>query len=211
MKTEQLTISPPNFQIGEFLIEGTAPLVINKFSNKSKKQIHETQEKGSQSKKGKKRKARNFKADYEGARYRFKDGDDGIPAPAFRNAMIAACRMCGFKMTHAKLSIFCEADGFDIEDGTPLVRITKGTPKYHESAVRNATGVCDLRARPMWNEGWQARIRLRWDADQFGIEDIANLLMRAGMQCGLCEGRPNSRQGCGMGWGLFTIKNRKVA
>jgi hypothetical protein len=39
----------------------------------------------------------------------------------------------------------------------------------------------------------------------FSLDDMANLLMRAGLQCGICEGRPSSQSG-GMGWGLFEIK-----
>ena len=108
-------------------------------------------------------------------------------------------------MTRAKLSIFCEADGHDADDGTPLVKITKGKPRYHESLVRNASGVCDIRPRPMWAPGWQAKVRIRFDADQFEVDDMANLLMRAGQQVGIGEGRPDSKKSCGMGWGLFEV------
>jgi len=112
-------------------------------------------------------------------------------------------------MTHAKLSVFIEADGFDVDDGTPLVKITKGQPIYHEAAVRNDSGVCDIRARPMWREGWEAKVRIRYDADQFSLIDVSNLLGRAGMQVGLGEGRPDSKNSAGMGWGLFILKDKK--
>ena len=102
--------------------------------------------------------------------------------------------------------IFIEADGFDKDDQTPLVKITKGSPVYCEHYVRNETGVVDLRARPMWREGWEAIVRIRFDADQFTAEDIANLLSRTGLQVGIGEGRPDSKKSCGMGWGLFELK-----
>ena len=108
-------------------------------------------------------------------------------------------------MTRAKLTVSVEADGQDPEDLTPLVRITKGEPRYFETYARVATGTCDLRARPMWAPGWEALVRVKFDADQFTLEDVANLLMRVGMQVGIGEGRPDSPNSTGQGWGLFEL------
>jgi hypothetical protein len=104
--------------------------------------------------------------------------------------------------------VFVEQDGQDYEDGTPLVKITKGTPEYLESAVRNDNGSVDLRARAMWKPGWQAKLRVRYDAEQFTAEDVSNLLERAGQQVGVGEGRAFSRDSHGMGWGFFTIAKK---
>jgi len=52
---------------------------------------------------------------------------------------------------------------------------------------------------------WQAIVRIRWDLDQFTVEDVSNLLMRVGQQVGIGEGRPDSPNSAGMGWGLFDI------
>ena len=203
---EHVTIPAPNFSIAEFHIVGAAPYVQNKFSQKARNIMRSAQEAGPQGKKGLKREAKDFEACFQGAMHKAKGGWHGIPAPAFRNAMISACRVVGFKMTHAKLSVFIEADGFDSDDGTPLVKITKGSPVYHEASVRNDSGVCDIRARPMWREGWEAKLRIRYDADQFSLSDISNLLARAGMQVGVGEGRPDSKDSAGLGWGLFTLR-----
>jgi len=210
-KTEQHTsvIQAPKFQTATFTIIGTAPYVQNKFSQKAREAMHEKQAAGSQGKKGKTRTAKDFKECCEHAKHLTANGVCGIPAPAFRNAMISACRTVGFKMTLAKLSVFIEADDFDADDGTPLVLFKKGKPRYTELAVRNQTGVCDLRARPMWDAGWEADLRVRFDADQFGIDDVANLLLRVGQQVGIGEGRPDSKNSCGMGWGLFAVKGKK--
>lgn len=205
----EMTIAPPNFETAMFQITGIAPYVQNKFSAKALEQMKNKQEAGSTGKKGTKREAKDFKAAYEGAMHTSKEGWHGIPAPAFRNACISACRMCGFQMTRAKLSVFVEADGFDKDDGTPLVKITKGKPHYTEMSVRNETGVADVRPRPMWDEGWQADVRVRFDADQFTIRDVSNLLARAGLQVGIGEGRPDSKRSCGMGWGMFSLSDGK--
>ena len=204
MATEAVTISPPNFQTAVFKIKGNAPYVQNKLSQKAKNIIHDNQAAGAQNKKGKAKEPKDFAACYEGACHRM-DGAFGIPAPAFRCALISACRPAQFKMTHSKLGVFVIADGFDDDDGMPLVKITKGEPIYTELAVRNESGVLDLRARPMWKVGWEATLRIRFDADMFSTKDLANLLVRAGIQVGIGEGRPDSKKSAGMGWGTFDV------
>ena len=208
-KSREVTISAPNFQIAEFKIVGAAPLVGNKFSARARAEMRAKMEAGSTAKKGAKRKPKDFERGYEEAIHKDKKGWAGVPAPAFRNAMISACRIVGFQMTRAKLAIFIVADGIDCEDGTPLVKITKGKPHYAEHFVRNESGVCDLRPRPMWDIGWEATLRVEFDADQFTLDDISNLLSRAGVQVGIGAGRPDSSKSNGMGWGLFTIKGKK--
>ena len=201
-----VTIKAPNFQTGKFKIIGTSPLVIHKFSTKARQQIMDTQSKGSQAKTKKVREAKNFEAVYQEARHLSREGWDGVPANAFRAAMVSACKIAGFVMTRAKLAVFVEADGFDKDEGTPLVRIY-GTPRKHEGYARNDNGSVDIRVRPMWEE-WHAFVRVRFDVDMLSIQDISNLLARAGQQVGICEGRPDSKNSTGCGWGTFAIEGK---
>ncbi len=203
-RSDRIVIKPAKFEHATVTIRGTTPLVLHKFSQKVQQSIIATQEAGSQSRKGKAREARNFQELFMNARHIARAGWDGIPANAFRNAMISACRTVGFKMTIAKMSLFVKADGFD-EEGTGLVRITKGEPFMHQGPGRNANGGIDIRSRPMWEPGWEAVVTLRWDADQFSSSDVVNLLARAGMQVGVGEGRPDSKMSAGCGWGEFEI------
>lgn len=202
---EAVTIKAPNFKVGEFRVRGVTPLVMNKFSEKARAEMREKQEAGSTANKSKKREGKDFYQAYLEAIHYDQDGNMGLPAPGIRAALVSACRMCGFYMSRAKLSVFVEADGFDSTDGTPLVHITKGEPEYHETYVRNESGVADIRPRPMWQPGWEAVVRVRFDADQFTLTDVANLLVRAGMQVGIGEGRPDSRKSAGQGWGMFDV------
>jgi len=204
-KREQLTIVPPNFQVAEFRIRGTAAYVQNKFSAKAKAKMKEAQEAGQAGRKGKAKEPKDFQASYRAAMHVSTEKWFGIPAPAFRNAMISACKMAGYAMTRAKLSVFILADGHDADDATPLVKITKGEPEYSELPVRNESGVCDIRPRPLWREGWEAFVRVRFDADQFTLQDVTNLLVRAGIQVGVGEGRPDSKKSNGVDWGVFTV------
>lgn len=200
----QVTIKPPKIETAKFRIVGTAPYVQARFSAKAMQAMHEKHEAGSTANKKKSRIARDFDDDYEQAKHISTEGWVGIHAGSIRAAMISACRLVGFKMTLAKLSVFVEADGFDKVDGVPLIKI-EGTPEKTEMAVRNQTGVVDLRVRPMWRE-WAANVRIRYDADQFTLKDITNLMMRVGSQVGIGEGRPDSRDSAGMGWGCFRLE-----
>ncbi|MFN0191215.1 MAG: hypothetical protein ACKVP5_04455 [Aestuariivirga sp.] len=202
-EARSVVIESPKFEVAVFNIVGVSPYVQHKFSAKAREMMMAKHRAGSQATKGKKREPRKFEDDYKQATHFSREGWVGIPAPSFRNAMIDACRVVGFKMTQAKMSVFIEADGFDADEGTPLVKI-EGEPRIHEALVRNDTGVADIRWRPMW-EQWKAAVRIRWDAQQFSAQDVANLLARAGMQVGIGEGRPFSKNSNGLGWGLFEV------
>lgn len=202
-----IRITPPNFRELRLRIAGTAPYMQARFSEKARQKMEATQTAGSVARKGTKREPRDFESDYRGAMHLTPNEKHGIPAAAFRNAMIDACRMVGFKMTMAKMSVFVLADDLDAVDGTPLVLIESvNGPEKHTATVRNQTGVTDIRVRPMWRE-WSAILRLRFDADQFSAEDVSNLLMRAGVQVGVGEGRPFSKESNGLGFGTFEIVN----
>ena len=199
----EIKIKPPNFMALRSKLTGTAPLVINKFSQKAREQIKATQEAGRQAKSKKVREPKDFEAIYQGAFYVAKEGWYGLPAAGFRNAMITACVLSDFFKSRAKLAIFIEADGFDRDDGMPLVKV-KGTPHKHECYGRNSDGSVDIRVRPMWDE-WTVDLTVKFDGDMFSIEDITNLLMRAGAQVGYGEGRPASKNSNGLGWGTWKI------
>lgn len=195
-------IAEPNIRKSQFQIYGTAPYVQHKFSQKAKAQMLANQQTTKAT--SKKAKApRDLDADYEGAMHLTPEGKAGIPAAAFRSAMISACRVAGFQMTKAKLSVFVVADALDAEDGTGLVLI-EGEPERHMAHVRLESGVASIAVRPMWRE-WSAVLTVKYDADQFSESDVANLLERAGQQVGVGEGRPDSKKSHGMGWGTFTL------
>lgn len=201
-----IVITPPNFEIGKFSIRGTAPFVQHKFSKKAREAMLAAATKRAGTK-GKKKEPRNVNMEYESAMHIGEDGKNGIPCAAFRCALIDACRAAGFVMTKAKMSIFCLPDTVDEDDGTPLVHI-EGKPEMVQHSVRLESGVASVAIRPMWKE-WKSDVTLQWDGDQFTITDVANLLMRAGLQVGVGEGRPYSKKSAGMGWGTFELVSKE--
>lgn len=205
-KPEIIRVTRPKMQVAQLVVVGTAPYVQHAFSEKQRKQMEETQAQGQQAKGKKVRVPKDFMAVFEAAKHYSTEGWIGIPASGFRNAMISACKLVGIVMTRAKLSVFVLADGVDREDGSPLVKITHGQPTISKMSVRNDSGVADIRWRPLWQPGWKATVRVRWDSDQFSAADVANLLMRAGMQVGIGEGRADSPNSNGIGWGHFELQ-----
>lgn len=211
MAEATLTIRPINMGRVRFLIKGTAPYVQSKFSKRAIDAIIATQEAGSTISRGKKAKAaKDFTAAYKEAMHLDADGQVGCPCAGLRNALISACRLVDYQMTKAKLSIFVDADTFDVDEGSPLffLRGPNGEPPVSEPLLlpsRNATGVVDIHPRPIWRE-WSATPRVKWDADQFTQDDVFNLLMRVGEQVGLGEGRHGSKMSYGMGFGTFHVE-----
>ena len=204
METKNLVIKAPAFQVAEFEIIGTAPLVIHRFSAKTKQEMKQKMETGKAASSKKNREAKNTDETFQESRYISKEGWDGFHAGAIRSAMISACRLVGFKMTLAKLSLFVVNDGWDAkEPQIPLIRIY-GKAEKQEDIARVETGQPYVTIRAAFYN-WKSKLKIRWDADQFTIEDVYNLLIRVGMQVGICEGRPDSKKSVGMGWGLFDV------
>ena len=201
-----IAIKPLNLQYVKLTLEGTAPLMQARFSAKAMQAMMAKMAEGSTAKKGKKREARDFDEDMKLATHYSTEGWIGVPASAIRNACIDVCRVAGYKMNYAKMSIFVEADGHDSVDGTPLIKLDAGEPEQTAMAARIATGSTDIRVRPMWRK-WKLNVTLCYDADQFTASDVVNLINRAGVQIGIGEGRPYSRSSNGMGYGTFRIAN----
>jgi hypothetical protein len=209
---EIVTIRPANIVSITVRVSGRAPYLQAAFSEKARHTMTEKMIQPKNERRGKSaRPPRNFDEDFEQAQHKAVGGWSGIPASAFRTAMIDACRTVDLPMTRAKMSVFVVADGFDVRDGQPLIRLQSAQgPERTEMAVRNDTGVADIRVRPMWREWW-ADVTIEFDADMITAESVVNLLDRAGKQVGIGEGRPFSKKSCGMGWGTFTVVVRQSA
>lgn len=202
--TTAFTVLAPNFQLLEVTIAGTAPLMVHRFSMKMRGQIEAKQTAKDQV--SRKRAPKDYAAEFNGARYVSRQGWDGFYAGCIRNAMIGAARYVdGLQMTKAKGFVFVEADGFDKDDGTPLVRILGCKPVHDTRPVRLESGVADLRNRPRYDT-WSAKLRIKFDADHISANDVINLLARAGSQVGICEGRPGAPNSFGIGFGTFEVK-----
>lgn len=203
-----------NSQVVSVAIVTTEPFVQHAFGQKAQTKLISDQtitaaEKREQKKN---RKPKDFEECYHDAMHVAggkSGGWYGIPCSAFRAGMVRACKGAGVPMTDAKMAIIIKADGYDKADSTPLVRITKGEPHKDMRYARNDDGSTDVRARPMWEPGMEATVRIEFDADLISAESVINLLERMGRQVGVGEGRNFSPNSCGMGWGSFQIDRSK--
>ena len=203
-----ISITPPNIKNGRVWVKGltNTPLVIHKFSQKAKLEMKAKQEAGSTVLKGKKKQPKNFDELFIGARHISSEGWDGIPVMAFKNACLSACSLVGFKKTIAKMCLFFKPEGLDIDGETQLVRIRKAEPEKLESTVKigGIVKTTDIAVRAKYMN-WYALLNIGYDADMFTQADLGNLLIRAGLQVGVGEGRPASSTSAGMGWGMFEV------
>jgi hypothetical protein len=207
-----VNVRPVQFQRARFQIIGMedTPLVIHRFSAKLKEEMKQKMETGKAASSKKNRDPKDSMKTFNESRYRNKEGWDGFHAGSLRKALISACKLVGFKMTLAKLSIFVEKDGIDsLEPQIPLIRIRDCEAVKQEDMARVETGQPYVTIRAGYHN-WTAMPWIRWDADQFTLADVTNLLSRVGLQVGIGEGRPDSKNSAGMGWGLFHIEHNPI-
>lgn len=201
--TSEVVIKPLKIHYMKVQIEGTAPYLQNRWTDSAVGKLRSKMAEGTKSaQKRKSKEARKFDGEYMEAMHVSTQGWAGIPTAAFRGALISACKLVGFAMTQAKLAIDIIPDGYDAH-GYGLVRIY-GEPENSEMLVSNATGVPDIRCRPIW-KSWGVTLGVSYDADIFSVIDISNLINRAGAQVGIGAGRPDSKRSIGLGYGKFAL------
>jgi hypothetical protein len=169
-------------------IVGTMPLIVHNFSDKSKRQMLDSQQ-------GRKtpKVARDPQADYEAAFYRMKDGY-GFPVTAFKAATIGAARFYGkdVSMTSLRQFIFMRAE-ISEHDAQPLVSI-QGEPRMREDIVRlgGLSRSADLRYRPEFPE-WSTVLDVTYVKSSLSRESVLSLIDAGGLGIGVGEWRPEKR------------------
>lgn len=196
-----IKISRPNIRFLLAEIKGTAPFVSNKMGATAIGEMREALvNPGTKAKK--KRQARNFDLLFRESMHTTAEGWHGIPTNAFLKGMVRGCKAVGFEMTDAKLALSVKPHGISLEQ-IPLVRI-EGKPEPLEMRVITQRAV-NLAVRAAFREWGVSGLRIEFDADILSLDDVANLLMRAGRQVGIGAGRPFSDNSVGMGWGTFQV------
>lgn len=169
-------------------IIGTTPLIVHKFSEKSKRQMLDAQQ-GRRTPK----ETRDPKAEYEAAFYRTKEGY-GFPVTAFKAATVGAARFYGkdVRMTEIRQFMFMRGVYSD-NDPQQLVEIV-GEPRMREDVVRlgGPSRSADLRYRPEFPE-WRAVLEVVYVKSCISRESVLSLIDAGGMGIGIGEWRPEKR------------------
>jgi len=207
---EEIEILPLVRQRIKLAIRGTVPLCMNAFSEKAKRIMREKQAGEAQVKAPK-----SPKECFEAAFYTIptKKGEPrryGFPAGAFKNAMVSVANTFieGMTKVLTRGALFVLAEHRNIPNVPDLIEIhgeVVGGPEtnWNEMPVRNASGVADLRYRPLIDEGWTAVVEIEFDPSNIKAAQVANLLARAGFHVGIGDGRPEKKTD--MGWGRFEV------
>lgn len=183
----QIVISKIGTETVRVPIIGTSPLIVHKFSEKSKRQMLDNMQ-------GRKapKEARDPEADYEAAMYKHDDGGYGFPVIAFKAATVSAARFYGksVSMTALRQFVFFDAD-LSKTDGQKLARIN-GKPHMREDVVRVGMGGTDLRYRPEFTE-WSTEIEVTYVKSMLTRESVLSLIEAGGMGVGVGEWRPEKK------------------
>jgi hypothetical protein len=162
---------------------GTAPLITHPFSEKAKKQMLDAMQGVKRAKV-----AKDPEAEYESAFYRMLNGAPGMPALAFKAAIVSTARFFdkSVSMVALRQSIFVE--GEHGPSGQALIEI-EGTPEMREDVVRVGVSGTDLRYRPEFKD-WRVVLPVRYMTSQLDQASVLSLILAAGTGVGVGEWRP---------------------
>lgn len=182
-------------------IRGTSPLIVHKFSEKSKRQMLDNMQ-------GRKtpKEPKDPEAEFEAAMYYHDNGDYGFPVIAFKSATVGGARFYGKSVSMTALRQFIFFDGdFSKVDGQKLARIT-GEPIMREDVVRVGMGGTDLRYRPEFTE-WSTTLDIVFVKSMLTRDSVLSLVEAGGMGVGVGEWRPEKKGD----FGTYEIdRNREI-
>lgn len=172
---------------------GETPLMVNRFDEKSKRQMEEKQLKKAKVA----REARDIKAEFESTMYKIpgKRTTYAIPAAGLKNCAVSACRFVdGVAMTTTKgcFQVINDVDG--------LIPLKVDKPVVDERIVRvgnfgNKKPMTRYRAK---FEKWSCTFDVKLNENVMSVEQLMNLYETAGFHVGLCEYRPEKSGNYGM-------------
>lgn len=164
-------------------IIGTTSLIMNRFSEKAKRQMLDAQ----QGKKTPKQK-RDPEADYEASMHRTDDGY-GFPVLGFKAATVGAARFFGKDVKMTELRQFIFMHGVPSKDRAEILVPIVGEPKMREDMVRLSLSSTDLRYRAEFPE-WSTTLVVTYVTSALSRDSVLSLIDAGGMGVGVGEWRP---------------------
>ncbi len=190
-KEQVIVIKPLNTETVQVPVIGLSELIVNRFSEKAKRQMEDLQ-KGIKPIRTK-RKPRDPEQEFLNAQYVLEDGQHGFKAEGFKKAIVNSVRFIdNLTMVLARTIIF--VIGVDSPKyGVQLVPIECAKPYMRTDTVRLQGKTTDLRYRPgYWP--WRAVLTIKFNADMITADSIYNLVNYSG-QVGIGEHRPGAERG----------------
>lgn len=189
-KTEvQIVIPPMNIQSLELVVIGDSELIINKWSEKAKRQILDKQMQKAVPKRSPKNPERDFfdslywltKKPAKPTMATLKKAKFGFPAVGFKASAVNACSFVGGVTKVAARGM--------MHINQEFIEIQSGPPRMREDMVRVGMEKPDIRYRGGFPK-WRAKLPITYNANVISAEQIANLFQLAGFAIGVGEWRP---------------------
>lgn len=180
---EALVIPRIEFKYAKIKLIGETPLLVQKFTEKAKKQMAEKHEKKAKGA----RDSRDKEQEFRDSLYQIDKKTYGIPAAGIKNCAVSACRFIeGISMTTAKGAFQV------VDDLNGLVPLEGDAPVMDERIVRigkfgNKVAMPRYRGR---FDKWSVTFSVKYNSRIISAEQLANLYENAGFAIGLCEYRP---------------------
>lgn len=188
-----VNIKPVAIEQATITIESLTPMIQHRWSDSAR----ETMKAKKMGKKTKDREPCDPEQEFNDATYRTEAGEYGVPMMAVKNAIIgAAHKDLGVEKTLVRKSLFLEC-----RDPGKIIPIRCDTPFMREDTVRVGMKSADLRYRPEF-PSWECDLHIKYDSANLTIEDIVNLVNRAGFGVGIGDWRPEK----GGEFGRFGVK-----
>lgn len=162
-------------------IVGRSPLIQHQWGQKALQMMRDKHA----GKKTKNRDVRDPQAEGMEAMYVTDGGKPGVPAMAIKASLInAAHKDIGIEKTLVRKALFIVCN-----DSKLVMEMDCDEPVIKEDPVRVGMGAADLRYRPYFYR-WSVVMTWEIDAGLLRMEDLINLIDRAGFGVGIGEWRP---------------------
>jgi hypothetical protein len=190
----------PAFKTFSVWLVGDTPLITHAWSEKAKREMLQKQVKAPKAGK----EARDPQADFVSSLYEMGEGRYGFPVTGIKNCILSAAHKDkGIARSATMAALWLNAEMTRVRPALagsicdmPLVRIYGSDPEMREDMVKVGSGLnktASLAYRAQFTV-WGIRFSGRYNASTLNAEQIAFLIMEAGMAYGLGEWR-NERKG----------------
>lgn len=177
--SKAVEIQIPELEVVQFnlTLVGLTPLIVHRWSEKSKKEMLDKQMKKASGAK----KAKNPEQDFKDSLYVNDDGEYYFPTIGFKACAVSACRqVADLAMTQARQLFFVEGEQAIIKGSEPQMR---------EDTVKLNGKTSDLRYRGEFTN-WYTELLITHDKNAISTEQIINLFNIGGFSVGVGEWRP---------------------
>lgn len=188
-------------QILHVSIRGTAPLIVNQWTQKAKQQIIDKNMGKTRVKKDPKE---DPETEFQMSRYRLDNERDGFPAVAFKAAIINAVTLFeGITKVAIKQALSVIGEGPD-----QLVEIISDGPTMRQDYVRFGMSSTDIRHRASYFP-WEANLQIRYIPEIITPASVI-ALVDAGGNGGVGEWRPSAPKSLTGTFGTFEVVSDEI-